>query len=202
MSATEKSGKQPSAPAGMRGFKLIVPLAVFAAIAVLLFVGLQSGDPSRLPSVLIGKPVPEFTLPPLEGLVRDGKTVPGFSSGELAKGKVSVVNVWASWCIPCHKEHPYLSRLAERSGATLFGLNQKDKTAAARRFLGRYGNPFAAVGVDRNGAVSIDWGVYGVPETFIVNGEGHIVHKHVGPIDDRIIEEELLPVIEKARAGT
>lgn len=202
MSATENSGKRPSAPTGMRGLKLIVPLAVFAAIAVLLFVGLRSGDPSKLPSVLIGKPVPEFTLPPLEGLVRDGKPVPGFSNADLARGKVSVVNVWASWCIPCHKEHPYIVSLGERSGAPLFGLNQKDETAAARRFLGRYGNPFAAVGVDRNGAVSIDWGVYGVPETFIVNGKGHIVHKHVGPIDDKIIEEELLPVIEKARAGS
>lgn len=179
----------------------VLPLLVFVALAGLFFFGLQTGDPRKLPSVLIGKPVPEFTLPPLEGLVENGEPVPGFSNADLARGEVSIVNVWASWCIPCHQEHPYLIKLGKLSGAAMYGLNQKDKPVAARRFLGRYGNPFKAVGVDRSGSVSIDWGVYGVPETFIVNGRGEIVYKHVGPIDDAIIADKLLPVIEKARKG-
>lgn len=200
MSMAEKANKAPGKAAKSSGLKAAIPLAVFAAIAVLLFVGLQAGDPHKLPSVLIGKPVPEFTLPALDGLKRDRAPVPGFSNEDLAKGEVSVVNVWASWCIPCHQEHPYLIKLAEISKAPLYGLNQKDKTAAARRFLGRYGNPYTAVGVDHKGAVSIDWGVYGVPETFIVDGTGKIIHKHVGPIDAKIIDEKLMPVIKEARA--
>src|SRR5690606_36521106 len=125
-----------------------------------LYAGLQSGDPHTLPSVLIGKPVPQFSLPPVEGLVEKGAPVPAFQSADLNKGAVSIVNVWASWCVPCHQEHPCLTALAERSGAPLFGLNNKDDAAAARRFLGRYGNPYKAVGADGAGRVAIDWGVY------------------------------------------
>jgi cytochrome c biogenesis protein CcmG/thiol:disulfide interchange protein DsbE len=193
-------GKQRAGSA--LSWKMLLPLGIFAALVVLFMVGLYSGDPSKLPSDLIGKPVPEFDLPQLEGLQEKGKPVPGFASAELAKGQVTIVNVWASWCIPCHQEHPFLIKFAALSKAPLYGLNYKDKPSAARRFLGRYGNPFIAVGVDRSGKTALDWGVYGVPETFIVNGQGRIVYKHVGPIDDRVIADILMPEIVKARAGS
>lgn len=181
---------------------MAVPLLVFAALAGLFLFGLRTGDPSKLPSALIGKPVPEFSLPPLEGLKQDGKPVPGFSSQDLKKGEVTILNVWASWCVPCRAEHPFLVQIARQSRAPLYGLNYKDPAQAARRFLGHYGNPFTAVGVDDTGRTAIEWGVYGVPETFIVSGEGKILYKHVGPIDGGIIANKLMPVIEKARNGS
>ena len=181
---------------------MALPLLVFAALAGLFMFGLRTGDPSKLPSALIGKPVPEFSLPPLEGLQRDGNPVPGFSSEDLKKGEVAILNVWASWCVPCRAEHPFLVQIAKQSGVPLYGLNYKDPAGAARRFLGHYGNPFTAVGVDDNGRTAIEWGVYGVPETFIVSGEGTILYKHVGPIDGDIITQKLMPVIEKARSGS
>lgn len=181
--------------------RTLLPLLLFCALTGLLFIGLHSGDPHTLPSVLIGKPVPEFTLPGVEGLTENGAQVPGLASADFSKGEVSILNVWASWCVPCHQEHPYLTALAERSGAPLYGLNHKDGAAAARRFLGRYGNPFAAIGADSGGKVAIDWGVYGVPETFIVSGDGKILHKHVGPIGEADVKR-LLALIEKARAGS
>lgn len=178
---------------------VVTPLIIFAAITVLFFVALFSGDPSKLPSALIGKPVPEFALPPVEGLKGGAGQVPGFSNQDLAQGKVSLVNVWASWCGPCHVEHPFLTQLAERGDLAMYGLNYKDNASAARRFLGRYGNPYRAVGQDDNGRVAINWGVYGVPETFIVDGSGRIVFKHVGPLDADVIERRLLPAVAKAR---
>ena len=143
--------------------------------------------------------MPVFTLPPVEGLKSRGKVVTGFSNTDLAQGKVSIVNVWASWCIPCHQEHPLLVRLQELSKAPLFGINYKDRPENARRFLGRYGNPFHAVGADRAGRTAIDWGVYGVPETFVVDGSGRVAYKHVGPITEHSIETKFLPAIAKAR---
>ncbi|MGE0613378.1 MAG: DsbE family thiol:disulfide interchange protein [Hyphomicrobiales bacterium] len=194
-----KSGTDTPRPVN-RSRLALVPLALFAGLAALFYFGLYSGDPSRLPSALIGKPVPEFSLPAVAELKSDaGQPVPGLSTADLKAGKVAIVNVWASWCVPCHAEHPILTELKEKSGAPLFGINYKDDPAAARRFLGRLGNPFAAVGADRNGSAAIDWGVYGVPETFIVSGDGKILHKHVGPIDAAAIEKKLLPAIEAAR---
>ena len=180
-------------------WRMTLPLVAFIALAALFFAGLYSGDPSKLPSALIGKKVPVFALPPLEGLMKKGVQVAGLSNDDLAAGRVSIVNYWASWCIPCRTEHPFLVQLARASKAPLYGINYKDGTAAARRFLGRYGNPFTAVGVDAKGSTAIDWGVYGMPETFIVSGDGTILHKHVGPIDAAAIEKQLMPVIEKAR---
>lgn len=183
-------------------WRLIMPLAAFLALAALFFIGLYGGDPSKLPSVLIGKKVPGFALPALEGLVRKGDPVAGLSNRDLARGRVSIVNFWASWCVPCRAEHPFLVQLARESKAPLFGVNYKDGTVGARRFLGRYGNPFTAVGVDAKGRTAIDWGVYGIPETFIIGGDGTILYKHVGPIDAGVIEKTLLPLIEKARLRT
>jgi cytochrome c biogenesis protein CcmG, thiol:disulfide interchange protein DsbE len=160
----------------------ILPGLVFVALVVLFGVQLTSGtNPAEVPSVLINKPVPAFNLAPLEGLLANGQPVPGFSNQDL-KGRVTVVNVWASWCAPCRQEHPLLVDLARDPSIRVVGINQKDNPDNARRFLGALGNPYAAVGVDPNGRASIDWGVYGVPETFIVGPDGTIRHKHIGPL--------------------
>jgi len=160
----------------------ILPALVFFGLAVLFLVQLTSGrNPAELPSVLLNKPVPTFSLAPLEGLMAEGKPVPGFSNEDL-KGHVTIVNVFASWCAPCRQEHPLLVELARDPSVRLVGINQKDNPDNARRFLGALGNPYAAVGVDPNGRASIDWGVYGVPETFIVGPDGMIRHKHIGPL--------------------
>lgn len=200
MSVRKQAAASPDtrAAARPRMLRAFLPLLLFCALAGLLYAGLRSGDPHTLPSVLIGKPAPEFALAGIDGLVEKGEPVPGFETADLKKGEVSIVNVWASWCVPCHQEHPFLTALGQRSGAPLYGLNHKDGAAAARRFLGRYGNPFAAVGADASGKVAIDWGVYGVPETFIVGGGGAILHKHVGPIGEADLER-LLAIVEKAR---
>ncbi|HZH10914.1 MAG TPA: DsbE family thiol:disulfide interchange protein [Microvirga sp.] len=160
----------------------ILPVLVFVALAGLFLVQLTSGrNPAELPSVLLDKPVPVFRLAPLDGLTAAGKPVPGFSNEDL-KGRVTIVNVFASWCAPCRQEHPLLVELAKDPSVRLVGINQKDNPDNARRFLGALGNPYAAVGVDPNGRASIDWGVYGVPETFIVGPDGLIRHKHIGPL--------------------
>lgn len=170
----------------------LVPAVLFLAVAGLFLVAIFGGDPARLPSVLIGKPVPEFELPPVDGL-----DVPGLSSADFGHGDVAVVNIWASWCVPCRDEHPFLVALAAQ-GVPLYGLNYKDAPDAARAFLSEEGNPFARIGADRAGRVGIDWGVYGVPETFVVDGEGRIAFKHVGPLDARSFEQTLLPEIASA----
>jgi cytochrome c biogenesis protein CcmG, thiol:disulfide interchange protein DsbE len=126
------------------------------------------------------------------------RTIGGFNSADLTKGEVSVVNFWASWCAPCVQEHPLLVALKERTGVKLYGVNYKDQAATARRFLGRYGNPFVAVGVDANGRAAIDWGVTGMPETFIVNGKGEIVYKHIGPISAETLESKIIPMVRAA----
>ncbi len=176
------------------------PVVIFAGMAVLFGLALISGDPSKLPSALIGKPVPETEFPTLDGLVESGRPVPGFRSADLAQGKVSIVNFWASWCSECIDEHPLLAVLKERGGVDIYGVNYKDQTEDARRYLGRYGNPYAAVGVDGTGRNAIEWGVYGMPETFVVDGKGRVAFKFVGPITKQTFETKLLPAIEKARA--
>ena len=159
----------------------LVPLFVFAALALLFLVRLYAGDPSRVPSALIGRPVPAFTLEPLPGLSHAGEPVPGLSDADL-KGRVTVVNVWASWCVPCRQEHPALVELAKNPAVRVVGINYKDNPENARRFLGSLGNPFAAIGIDPNGRAAIDWGVYGVPETFVIGPDGTIRHKQIGPL--------------------
>jgi len=148
-----------------RNVLVFLPLLAFAALAALFFYRLGAGDPSRLPSALIGHPIPATDLPPLPGLERDGKAVPGLTNATF-EGAVTLVNVWASWCVPCHDEVPYLEQLSKDKRIQLVGINYKDASDNARRFLNRYGNPFVATGRDEAGRASIDWGVYGVPETF------------------------------------
>lgn len=196
-SATSKPAA--AAPAA-RISRLIWPFAIFAALAGLFAFALSGGDPSKLPSALIGKPAPAVTFPPVEGLT-DGKTpIRGFSHLDLADGKPTVVNFWASWCVPCVQEHPLLTALSVKTGVRIVGVNYKDQAAAARRFLGRYGNPFAAVGADSNGRGAIEWGVYGMPETFVVDGKGIIVYKHVGPITPETLEAKVIPAVRAASA--
>ncbi|MFO1112215.1 MAG: DsbE family thiol:disulfide interchange protein [Bradyrhizobium sp.] len=180
-----------------RRWLVMLPLIVFGVIAALFLLRLYGGDPSKIPSALIGRPAPQTVLPALAGLTRDGAAVPGLDPG-VFKGKVSVVNVWASWCVPCHDEAPLLTELAKDKRLQLVGINYKDVADNARRFLGRYGNPFSVVGVDANGRASIEWGVYGVPETFIVGSNGTIVYKLVGPITPDNIDRVLKAEIEKA----
>jgi cytochrome c biogenesis protein CcmG, thiol:disulfide interchange protein DsbE len=179
---------------------MALPLIVFAGLAVLFWLRLGSGDPSRIPSALIGHPAPQTTLPPLAGLTADGAQVPGLDP-QMFKGKVSIVNVWASWCVPCHDEAPLFTVLAADKRLQLVGINYKDAPDNARRFLGRYGNPYGVVGVDGNGRAAIEWGVYGVPETFIVGRAGTIVYKLVGPVTPENIDIVLKPEIDKALAA-
>ena len=179
----------------------LLPVLIFAGIAAFFGLALMTAEPSRVPSTLIGKPVPQSVFPALSELTDDGKPVPGFSSTDLARGKPTVVNYWASWCAQCVEEHPLLDKLAASSGADVFGVNYKDTDVAARRYLGRYGNPYAAVGTDANGRMAIDWGVYGMPETFVIDGQGRIVYKHIGPISPESIESKILPAIEKAKGA-
>ena len=153
-----------------------------------------------LPISLIGRPAPSTALPPIEGLTSNGAAVPGLDPASF-KGKVSLVNVWASWCVPCHDEAPLFVQLAKDKRLQLVGINYKDSPDNARRFLGRYGNPFGIVGVDGNGRASIEWGVYGVPETFVVGRDGRIAYKLVGPISPENLAATLKPQIEKALAA-
>jgi cytochrome c biogenesis protein CcmG/thiol:disulfide interchange protein DsbE len=176
-----------------RGWLTVLPVALFLVLAALFYRGL-SGDPGEVPSVLINKPVPDFTLAPVEAL-----NLPGLSSADLRKGQVTLVNVWASWCVPCRSEHPLLMELAKREDLRIVGINYKDDPENARRFLMTLGIPFAAVGSDVNGRASVDWGVYGVPESFIVDGEGVIRLKWIGPLTQEALKNEIIPKVEKIR---
>jgi cytochrome c biogenesis protein CcmG/thiol:disulfide interchange protein DsbE len=188
-----------------RRLVVALPLIAFAALAAVFWFRLGSGDPSKIPSALIGRPAPAASLPALDGLSRDGSAIPGLDPAAL-QGKVSIVNVWASWCVPCHDEAPLLLALGQdrdlrARGLQFVGINYKDAADNARRFLGRYGNPFDRVGVDGNGRAAIEWGVYGVPETFIVGRDGRIAYKLVGPITAQNIDQVLRPEIARALGG-
>lgn len=177
-----------------RSWLVFVPLLVFVAVAALLLLRLFAGDASRLPSALIGKPVPTFALVPVDGL---GK--PGLTTADLARGHVTVLNIFASWCVPCREEEPELTALA-KGGMRLVGIAYKDKPESTRQFLNENGDPFSAVGADLSGRTGIDFGVYGVPETYVVSGKGIIVAKIVGPLTDQSIRDQLMPAV--ARAGS
>ena len=191
------SGPSTDAPRQSRRWLVALPLIVFVVVAALFMLRLHGGDPSKIPSALIGRPAPQTALPALEGLVNNGVPIPGLDPAAF-KGKVSVVNIWASWCVPCHDEAPLLTALAKDKRLQIVGINYKDSPDNARRFLGRYGNPFSMVGVDGNGRASIEWGVYGVPETFVVGREGTIVYKLVGPVTPANFDTVLRAEIDKA----
>jgi len=190
-------------PPAIRKRRLLVllPLVAFLGLAALFFFRLGAGDPSRIPSALIGREAPATDLPAVAGLERNGEPVPGIVPADF-KNAVTVLNVWASWCVPCRDEAPVLLKLAADKRIRLVGINYKDQADNARRFLGRFGNPFAASGADANGRAAIEWGVYGVPETFIVGRDGRIAYKLVGPLTPENLEQVMKPQIEKALAGS
>jgi len=190
----------PSQTSGRAGWAVRLPVILFAALALLFLFRLFTGDPQKLPSALIGKPAPVTRLAPLPGLVADSAPVPGIEAA-AAPGKVTVLNVFASWCGPCRDEHPALmdlARIIKDRNVRLIGLNYKDRDADALKFLKDLGNPYSAVGVDAGGRMGIDWGVYGVPETFVVRADGTIAYKHVGPLSAETLKSKLLPEIDKA----
>ena len=192
--STPPQAETPAPP--RRRWLALLPLVLFMALAGVFLVQLLSGrDISVVPSALIGAEAPRTTLPPLEG-----SGLPGFDTATF-DGKVTLVNVWASWCAPCRVEHPLLMQLAQDDRFQIAGLNYKDRPENARRFLGELGNPYAAIGQDDTGRSAIDWGVYGVPETFLVGADGRILYKHVGPFSPESIVGDLLPQIEKALAA-
>ncbi len=177
----------------MRYVFFALPLIALVALISVFALSIDR-DSSLVRSVLIDKPTPEFSLAAVAGL-----NVPGFDSASL-KGEPTIVNVFASWCIPCRDEHPLLESLKAETGIRMYGINHSDAPENARAFLAELGNPYDAVGADRDRRVSIDWGVYGVPETFLVDANGVIVYKHVGPLTPGAIESELIPAIEKLQS--
>jgi cytochrome c biogenesis protein CcmG/thiol:disulfide interchange protein DsbE len=188
---------------GLRRRRVLVflPLALFLGLAALFLLRLFAGDPALIPSALIGHPAPQTALPPVAGLDRNGAPLPGLDPANF-KGAVTVVNVWASWCVPCRDEAPLLVQLAQDNRFRLVGINYKDQADNARRFLAHFGNPFAAAGADESGRAGIEWGVYGVPETFVVGRDAKIAYKLVGPITADNIDSLLKPQIEKALAAS
>jgi len=184
-----------AAPRSRRRWLAYAPLVVFLALAWLLFERLGAGDPASIPSVLIGQSAPPLNLPGLDG-------ARGLTDADLRAGHVSVVNVFGSWCEPCHLEHQYLMVLAgdpelKAKGVAFYGVAQKDSAENIRRFLGAKGDPYARVGLDQDNRAGIDWGVYGVPETFIVDRQGRIRYKHVGPLTQADLDRKILPLVAK-----
>ncbi len=176
----------------MKRLLFVLPLVLFAVLAAYFYAGLQR-DPSEIPSALIDRPVPAFELPPVAGVAK-----PGLSAKTLT-GEVSLVNVFASWCPPCRVEHPLLVRLSREGDVPIYGLNYKDKAEDARRWLAELGNPYRAIGWDFENRVAIDFGVYGAPETFVIDRKGTIRYRHVGAITPDVLERTLMPLVEKLR---
>jgi cytochrome c biogenesis protein CcmG/thiol:disulfide interchange protein DsbE len=193
---SDSSIDQENVPTARRRLLALLPLVVVLILGALFFARLFAGDSSRIPSALIGKSAPPIDLAGLAG-------APGLADADLRNGHVSIVNVFGSWCLPCHAEHETLMALAaDKSlaarGVALYGVAQRDEPENLRRFLGAKGDPYAKIGLDQNGRVSIDWGVYGVPETFIVKGDGTIAYKFIGPMDPETLAKVVRPEIDKA----
>jgi cytochrome c biogenesis protein CcmG/thiol:disulfide interchange protein DsbE len=188
---SDQSSSVKAASGGLsRRWLFIVPVAVFAVVAAALAVALLEGrDPSLVPSALLGKPAPQFDLPEVPGFG------PGVTSEDL-KGQVSLVNVFASWCVSCRIEHPLLMDLGQQGEIAIYGLDYKDQPEDAAGWLADHGNPYTATGMDLDGRVGIEWGVYGVPETFVVDANGEIVYKHIGPITPEAWQDKILPIVE------
>lgn len=185
----DTAAPQAPDPTARRGLAGYIPLAIFAVMAVFLGIGLTM-DPREIPSPLIGKAVPEFTLPPVKG-----RTL-GLATADL-RGEVSIVNVFASWCLACRDEHPLLMELSRQRLVPIHGLNYKDKPDDAQKWLDDLGDPYTRTGADIAGRVGIDWGVYGVPETFIIGRDGHIAYKHIGPVTPQVLRDTILPMIAR-----
>jgi cytochrome c biogenesis protein CcmG/thiol:disulfide interchange protein DsbE len=173
--------------------RYLVPASLFVVLVGFLAVGLYL-DPSRVPSPLIGKPAPAFTLPLLRNSAR-------ILSNQDLTGEVSLVNVWASWCGGCYQEHPVLIALAQSGQVPIYGLNYKDQRAKATEWLEQYGDPYAAVAFDGKGRVAIDWGVYGAPETFVIDKRGIIRYKHIGPLTAQVLRDTILPLVKRLQEG-
>jgi cytochrome c biogenesis protein CcmG/thiol:disulfide interchange protein DsbE len=188
MSSVDEYPKVPLRRRRLLGF---LPLALAVLLGVVLAWGLTR-DPSNLPSTLIGKPVPAFDLPPV-----NGRTL-GLSSADL-RGEVSLVNVFASWCVACREEHPLFMKLAAQGTVPLHGLNYKDQPDDAAKWLDSLGDPYTRTGADISGRVAIDWGVYGVPETFVIDADGLVTYKHIGPVSEEELTGTILPLVEKLR---
>jgi cytochrome c biogenesis protein CcmG/thiol:disulfide interchange protein DsbE len=198
---TDQARETMPPPRRRRSLLILAPLVLFGAMALLFAFALTKGDPSKLPSALIGKPAPALALTAIDGLVDGQRAVPLLTGEMLGRGEVTVVNFWASWCGPCVEEHPLLVELAQKTNVRLVGINYKDAAANARRVLGRYGNPVSAVGADTTGRTAIEWGVYGMPETFIIDAQGRIAFKQVGAITRDALERRLLPTIARLKAA-
>ena len=175
----------------MKRLFFLVPVMIFVGLAWLLYIGLFQGPPSLLPSPLVGKPAPDIALPALDAEAQK------FDRAELGQGRPIIINFWASWCAPCRIEHSTLEALAARKGITLYGVDYKDKPDDARAFLSELGNPFGKINEDRDGRVAIDWGVTGVPETFVIDSKGIIRVHYAGPLNDQLVERLILPALEK-----
>ena len=190
---TTSSEAQPRPTSGgRRGLMVALPLVVFVALAIVLGWGLTR-NADDIPSALIGKPVPEFSLPPVEG-----RTL-GLSSADL-RGQVSLVNVFASWCVPCREEHPLFMQIAQAGKVPLHGLNYKDQPRDVEKWLNTLGDPYTRTGADLDGRAAIDWGVYGVPETFVIGADGRIAYKHIGPVTRETLDKTILPLVERLQS--
>ncbi|RVH99409.1 DsbE family thiol:disulfide interchange protein [Sinorhizobium meliloti] len=190
-------------PGALRYLMAALPLLIFSVLALIFWSQLNSGrDVSEIPSALIGTKAPMLAMPPLEGAATpSGEPMPALDDAAV-KGKLTLVNVWASWCVPCRQEHPIILELSKDPRLNVVGINYKDRNENALRFLGELGNPFSAIGVDPNGKAAINWGVYGIPESFLVAADGTILYKRAGPFDEKSLREGLMPAIEKALAGS
>jgi len=177
----------------MKRWVFIAPVAAFAVLAFFLFRSLWAPAPELIPSALLNRPAPRLVLPAL-----DDRSA-AFTPADMASGHVSVVNVFASWCAPCRTETDQLAALARLPGVALYGMTQKDRPAATRAFLDEVGNPFARIARDDDGRASIEWGVYGVPETYVVDGRGIIRLKYVGPLSDAVLAQQVVPAIQAAQ---
>ncbi|CDN55996.1 Thiol:disulfide interchange protein CycY [Neorhizobium galegae bv. officinalis bv. officinalis str. HAMBI 1141] len=195
-----ETGNQPAPRKSLARYALpLIPLVIFLGFAgvagkMLYDQDVNGRDVSAIPSALIGKKAPSLALPPLEGANTAALTTAAID------GKLTLVNVFASWCVPCRQEHPILKELANDGRLTIVGINYKDRNDNALRFLGELGNPYKAIGIDPNGKAAIDWGVYGIPESYLVAPDGTILYKRVGPFDARSLTQDLMPAIEKASA--
>ena len=191
MDETISVAAKPAAP--RRPWPYLLPIAIFAGIGILLYLGLYR-DPTLVPSPLIGKPVPEFALGPVQGREL------GLSSQDLRR-EVTLVNVFASWCVACRDEHPLFLDLDREGIVPIHGLNYKDAPEDAAAWLDALGDPYTRIGADLDGRVGLDWGVYGVPETFVVGRDGHIAYKHIGPVTPRVLDEIILPLVRALSAN-